>query len=130
MARLPFKSLFCEKFGCSPADYEERAFRMCLYWHAWLLAPVVRVLKPDFFREDFKLIGYLGEAVGVREATADLMEYSLFNRGRGRFLHTGLKIRVSGRKASQIVFQLFQEAGDDEVDAATPPAVRQPNQSP
>jgi len=118
MARLPFKSLFCQRFGCSPAEYEEKAFRKCLFWHARLLAPAIRVIDRDFFREEFKLIGYLGEAEAAREATADLMEYSLLNRGRGRFWQTGFKLRVSGQKASQMVFQLFQEAADAETEAS------------
>lgn len=121
MERLPFKSLFCDKFGCPPADYDERAFRKCLYWHARLIAPLLRVIKPGFFREEFKLIEYLGEAVGVREATADLMEYSLLNRGRGRFLQTAFKLRISGRKASRVVFQIFQEAVEAETDATVSP---------
>src|SRR5208282_6898568 len=99
MERLPFKALFCKKFGCSPADYEERAFRKCLYWHARLAAPLIRMIRPNFFREDLKLIGYLGEATDTREATADLMEYSMTNRGSGRFLQTAFNLRVSGRKA-------------------------------
>jgi len=36
---LSLKSLFCAKFGCSPTEYEERAFRKCLYWHARFPAP-------------------------------------------------------------------------------------------
>ena|SRR5579862_1775249 len=120
MARLPLKSLFCEKFGCPPGDYEERAFRKCLYWHARVLAPVIRVVKPDFFQEDLKLIGYLGEAEGVRDATADLVEYSYLNRAHGRFMHANLNLRVSGKKASQMVNQLFQQASRVKTDSAAP----------
>jgi hypothetical protein len=109
MARLPFKSLFCEKFGCSPAEYEEWAFRKCLFWHARLLAPVFRTINPDFFLEDFKFIRYVGESVGVREANLDVLNYNDANRGNPSFLRTGLKLRVSGRKASRLVHQLSRE---------------------
>ncbi len=124
MTRLPFKSLFCERFGCSATQYEERAFRKCLYLHARFLAPFIRTIIPNFFREDLKspfirtiipnffredlkFIRYLGDSSGVREAKADLLEYNDLNRGQPRFLRTGLKVRVSGRKATRLVYQLF-----------------------
>jgi hypothetical protein len=119
MARLPFKSLFCEKFGCPPAEYEQGAFRECLYWHARFLAPLIRTINPDFFRKDFTFIRYLGDSVGVREATVDIFNYSDVNRGNREYLRTGLKIRVSGHKASHLVHQLFLEA--HEAEAPTPP---------
>ena len=119
MARLPFKSLFCEKFGCPPARYEDRAFRKCLYWHALFLAPVIRLIRPDFFFEDFKFIRYLGDSLGVRDATVDIRNYGDVNRRNLGFLRTGLKIRVSGQKASRLVHQLFLEA--EEAEAAAPP---------
>jgi len=116
--RLPFKSLFCEKFGCPPERYEERAFRKCLYWHARFLAPVIRKISPDFFFEDFKFIRYLGDSLGVRDATVDIRNYSDVNRRSLEFFRTGLKIRVSGQKANRLVRQLFQQA--QEAKAAAP----------
>ena len=107
MAHLSLKSLFCTKFGCSAAEYEKRAFRKCLYWHARLLAPLLRNIKPHFFLEDFKFIRYLGESEGVRDATADVKNYNDVNRGSRSLLRTGLKIRVSGRKAHRLVHELF-----------------------
>jgi hypothetical protein len=118
MARLPFKSLFCEKFGCPPEGYEERAFRKCLYWHARFLAPVIRKISPDFFFEDFKFIRYLGDSSGVRDAGVDIRNYGDVNRRKLEFLRTSLKIRVSGQKASRLVHQLFLQAEETEVAAS------------
>jgi hypothetical protein len=123
MGRLPFKALFCQEFGCQPSEYEERAFRKCSYWHARLLAPMIRAVKPDFFREEFKLINYLGEATAMREVNADLMEYSLLNRGRGRPLQTGFNLRISGRKTSDVIYKVFQRASPAEEDSSVPPPV-------
>jgi hypothetical protein len=117
--RLPFKALFCEKFGCPPEVYEERAFWKCLYWHARFLAPVIRKISPDFFFEDFKFIRYLGDSLGVRDASVDIRNFGDVNRRNLGFLRTGLKIRVSGQKASRLVHQLFPEA--QEAEAAAPP---------
>jgi hypothetical protein len=64
VARQNFQVLVCQRFHCPTSEYEERVFRKCLYWHARLLAPVVRRLKSDFFTEDFKFIRYLGGIFG------------------------------------------------------------------
>ena len=118
---MPFKVLFCEKFGCPPEGYEERAFRKCLYWHARFLAPVIRMISPDFFFEDFKFIRYLGDSLGVRDATVDIRNYSDVNRRNLEFFRTSLKIRVSGQKANRLVHQLFQQTQGAE--AAAPPQI-------
>ncbi len=120
MPHLPFKSLFCKKFGCSPEDYEGRAFRMSLYWHARLLAPALRAIYPAFFQEDLKFIRYLGEALDARQAKVDVLDFKDTDRKNWRLLHSGLRIRVSHRRARRIAFRLFAEAGqmDGQADIA------------
>jgi hypothetical protein len=113
---VPFKSLFCERFGCSPEAYEERAFKTFLYWHARCLAPLVRAIDRDFFVEDFKFIRYLGDALDVRQAKVDVLDFKDLDRKHWRLLHSGLKIRVSHRKARRLAFRLFGEA--DQPDTA------------
>jgi hypothetical protein len=109
MERLPFKSRFCEKFKCSPEEYEEQAFRNFLYWHARFLAPVIRTVKPNFFLEDFNFIRYLGDALDVRQARVDVLDFKDSDRKQWRLLHSGLRLRVSHRKARRLAFQLFGE---------------------
>ena len=111
MARLTFKSLFCEKFGCSPEQYEELAFRMFLFPHARFLAPVIRIFRRDFFRDDFNFIRYLGESLDVRQAKVDVLDFKDVGRKNWRLLHTGLRIRVSHRKVRRIAFQVFGKFG-------------------
>jgi hypothetical protein len=112
VAKLNFQLLLCQHFNCPPSDYEEEVFRRCLYWHARLLAPLVRRVMPDFFMEDFKFIRYLGDSTGLREVNADLMNYRDANLGNPNFWRTGLKIRVSGRKASRLAQLLFAAERD------------------
>ena len=107
MAKPPFKSLFCEQFGCPPADYEERAFQKFLYGHARWFAPVIRTINPDFFRKDFDFIRSLGEALDARQARADLLDFKDLDRKDWGWMHSGLKIRISGRKARRIAFRLL-----------------------
>ena len=106
----PFNALFCDRFRCPTASYEERAFRKCLYWHARLLAAGVRKVKLDFFAEDLKFIRNLGAVTGLREASAEAEDFQQANRARPSFFRTGLRIRVSGRKASRLAHVLFSEA--------------------
>ena len=79
-----------------------------MYWHAKLLAPVLRRLHPGFFAEDFKFIRNLGESTGVRDADVDVLNFHDVNTGKPSFWRTGLRIRVSGRKASRLVRKLFR----------------------
>jgi hypothetical protein len=85
-----------------------------LYWHAKLLAPLLRRLNPDFFADDFRFIRYLGESTGVRDAEVDVMNFHDLNVGNPSFWRTGLRFRVSGRKAGRLADELFtteREAG-------------------
>jgi hypothetical protein len=112
VANREFQALFCERFGCPPSEYERRAFRKCLYWHARWLAPVMGKLNSNFFAEDFKFIRYLGESTGLQEVGADLLNYQDANAGRLSFWRTTLKFRVSGRKANRLARELFRPEGE------------------
>lgn len=109
MATPQFRVLFCQRFNCSLPEYEERAFRLCLYRHARLLAPVLRRLKPDWFAEDFKFIRYLGASTGLSKAGLDLLDFRHVNLGKRSFWRVILRIRVSSRKASRLAQQLFAQ---------------------
>ncbi|HWW02905.1 MAG TPA: hypothetical protein VNZ64_24610 [Candidatus Acidoferrum sp.] len=120
-----FQELFCQRFNCSPSEYEERAFRVCLYWHARWLAPVLRKLKPDLFAEDFKFIRYLGASTGLSKAGLDLLDFRHVNLGKRSFWRISLRIRLSSRKASRLAQQLFAQeivAGRESRFGSTPVA--------
>ena len=54
----------------------------------------------------------------MRDATVDIRNYGDVNRRNLKFLRTGLKIRVSGQKATRVVHQLFLEAQEAEAAAS------------
>ena len=112
MPKQQFQTLFCERFGCSDSRYEDQMFRRCLYWHARLIAPVLRKVFPDFFAEDLKFIGYLGTSTGLDEIRLDILNFRDANLSRRSFLRSSLRIRASGRRAGRLAQQLFAEAGD------------------
>jgi hypothetical protein len=107
MAKREIKSLFCERFDCPPAEYEDRAFRQCLYWHARLLTPVVRKLSPRFFAEDMKFIQELGLTSDWRAARSEVLSFQAENQSNSGFWRNSLRIRVSGRKAAELAQRLF-----------------------
>ena len=111
-------SLFCERYACPPDEYGERAFRRCLYWHARLLAPVVRKLSPGFFSEDLKFIQELGLASDWRGARSEVLSFQEENKAHGGFWRNGLRIRVSGRKAAAMAQRLFYEQRRKKVPAS------------
>jgi hypothetical protein len=102
-----FKSLFCQRFGCAPEEYEERAFRKFLYFHARLAAPLLRLVYPTFFEHDFQFIRFLGEATDSRQAKVDVLDFKDAERKHWGMLHGGLMLRVSGRKARRTAFELL-----------------------
>jgi len=102
-----FKTLFCEQFNCSPDDYEEKAFKTLLYFHARPLAPIIRILKPDFFQADFKFIRYLGESEDYREAADSIADFRESNMRRCGILRKNFKIRVSGGASGRLVRKML-----------------------
>ena len=117
MMRRPFRSLFCERFDCAPSEYEDRALTKCLYWHARFLAPLIRMLSPDFFRIDLKFIRYLGESTGMREALEDRGNLRHANRSNPGFFRTTCRIRVSGSRATRLAETLFEHDRERSPDA-------------
>ena len=101
------KALFCEHFNCPPAAYEDRALTHCLYSHARVLAPFVRLLNADFFRIDFEFIRALGGVSHSQEADREILTFQDANRATKSFWRTGLNIRVSGRKTAALARELF-----------------------
>jgi len=111
MTSEQFDFLFCRHFNCSPSEYEDWAFRQLLYPHARLVARLIRMMNPGFFVQDFKFIRYLGEATDLREAKTSAADFQDANAGKRNFWRTGLRIRISGLKASRLADQLFAQSG-------------------
>ncbi len=107
MAKPAFQELFCRRFGCPPSEYEQRAFRECLYVHAKVLAPLLRKMNAELFKPDLSFLHYLGEATDLREVRADMADFQDANSRRGGFWRRSLRIRVSGRKAGRLARELF-----------------------
>jgi hypothetical protein len=104
-----FKALFCRRYGCQPSDYEEFAFKYCLYGHARFIAPVIHLMSPNFFEQDFKFIGFLGASTSVKDVTETASDFHDKSNHVKGFWSRSLKLRVSGRKAIKLAHALFSE---------------------
>jgi hypothetical protein len=107
-ADLDFMSLFCEQHKCPLSEFEERAFRICLYWHARILAPLIRRIQPRYFDLDFALIRYLATCRSRRNAINELAAFMEAIKDRGGFARKVLRFRISARKANALVIQVFE----------------------
>jgi hypothetical protein len=102
------RSLFCERFNCPDGEFEKRAFRKCLYFHARMIAPLLPWLTPGGFQRDLLFIRYLGNAKDAREVAQEIVALHDHDRFKPQFARYALRLRVSGRKASALALRLFQ----------------------
>jgi hypothetical protein len=117
--RPQFSALFCERFGCAVEDFEKRAFRQCLYPHAKILAPLIRVILPGCFARDLAFIRYLGTTRRISQvvdAASEFHDKGGFEEG---FRFTNLKIRVSGSKAIHLAREVYRWQRASARDPAT-----------
>jgi hypothetical protein len=102
-----FRSLYCERFTCAPADFEKRVFQNCLYPHARMIAPLLRLLNPAVFERDYLFIQSLGNAKGWKDVKSELVALRYEDCFYPRFLRNALRLRISRRKAKQLAARLF-----------------------
>lgn len=108
MSGPQLKARFSRQFRCSESDYERRALRRCLYWHARLLAPLLMLINPSIFDLDRRLIHYLGEVTERRDAMREVLSFQDTNMAKPTFARRWLRGRASGRKAKALAEQLFE----------------------
>ena len=100
--------LYCRSFKCPPPEFEKQAFRRCLHWHARILEPLIRKLRPAHFDRDLMLIRYLGMATGRRDVRLELEAFREGDRSRGSFARKWLCLRVSATKAAKLANALYE----------------------
>ena len=102
-----FDIMFCQAFGCDISEFYERAFWRLLYSHAKLPALLIRKVHPTFFKADVEFLEDLGRSTDMREANMSAVRFQGINAWSGSLLRNGLKVRVSGRKATDLAQRLF-----------------------
>jgi len=112
-AHKDFRTLFCEQFDCTQAEYEERALRACLYRRARPVAKLARSLKKSCFGLDFTLLRYLGDTRSPEEVRVELAAFKDANNARPHFFRNALRIRISGRRVARLAQRLFSRSTDN-----------------
>jgi hypothetical protein len=102
------KSLFCQRFGCPPVEFEKHALQKCLYPQARIVAPLLRLLNPRCLERDRAFINHLGSAKTWDEVTAQISALHYQDGVEPRFARSTLGLRVSGRKATRLAASLFK----------------------
>jgi hypothetical protein len=101
------KSLFCERLQCPPSEFEKRAFQKCLYFHARVIAPLLRLFDPGWFERDLQFIRDLGNAKSWPQVIAELDAFRYREHLQPVYARSKWRLRVSARKANKLAFDLF-----------------------
>jgi hypothetical protein len=101
-----FQEAFCDEVGCPSEEFANRVFWRCLHRRALPLSAVVYLMNRSFFERDFCTIRQLGVARSFEEFGAEVNSFRSDNRRHGGFLRRRLRVRVSGRRLMNLVFDL------------------------
>lgn len=101
------KSLFCERFKCPPSEYEKRALWKCLYLHARIISPLLRLLNPGGFERDRLFIDDFGKAENWQAAMEEITALHHLDAFKPQLMRKTLRLRVSGRKAGKLADKLL-----------------------
>lgn len=101
-----FAELFCERYRVHPDRFNRAVFWRCLHRRAWLVAPFLRVLSPNYFAADYDLIRDIGRLTRAGALGDDLADFYSHPRNIG-FARRRLKFRLSIRRVTKLVNGVF-----------------------
>lgn len=103
-----FRTAFCERFQCPPAEFEKRAFWRCLYPHATVAARLIQLVNPDYFEPDLRTLRHIGNASTVTHLLAEVNSFRADYRMRSRFLYDVLRLRISGKRVLRLASEVMR----------------------
>ena len=104
-----FKAAFCKHYRCPPEAYRRKAFLKALYWRAWFLLPLLRLLPRRYFILDHTLIDEVGDARSWTDFNSAISNYVRSNMLRSGFLRRVGKLRVSCNRLKRMARKFFRE---------------------
>ena len=90
-----------------PNGPERQLFTRCLHRHARPFAPLLALLRPEFFREDEGFICDLATARSREEVLTELNRFYGRNVRDRNWLRKLFSLRVSGKRVQRLSRQLF-----------------------
>ena len=101
MSARTFEDLYCESQRCTPVEFHHRVFRHCLYRHALLFGPLLRLFRPQYFLVDHTFITDAGRARDIAEIRREVAEFFTHPNNRG-WLRRTVRIRVSAGRLIEL----------------------------
>lgn len=97
-----FADLYCEQRCLTREQFVADVFRRTLYAHARLLAPILRVLRPQHFAADYEFINGVGLLRRFRDYALEAEEFAHHPDNRG-ILRVTLNLRISSRRMRRLL---------------------------
>jgi hypothetical protein len=116
-----FAERFCKFYGVQPDDYARTVFRLTAYRGARILAPLLRLLNPDYFACDYSFIRNVG-ALQRPEDLIDEIRYYFWHPWNRGLLRRTLRLRVSAGRMTKLTALVMTEAGQKQLSWGRPPA--------
>lgn len=103
-----FVDLVCETFKCSPEDFNETVFWLCVFPQALFLARWLWRWNRGYFKPDLELIEQVKNATDQGELMFELNDFRRHHPQAGIF-RTWLKVRLSGERLLALGDKLFSK---------------------
>ena len=110
MDEASFFRLYCEKFNCPPAQFEQRVFWQCLYPQSEALARMIWRVNRDFFLPDLELIRAIQPLTDSAEVKSEISQFRYHHPAPG-LLRDKLRVRLSGQRLLNLAHSLFPQSG-------------------
>lgn len=90
---LTLEEFVCARWGCSKADFVNRAFSHCLPPSARVWVPLVSRFERDFFQPDREFIEFVGRVATMQQLDAEISEFMSDHRNLP-WLRRWAKVRI------------------------------------
>ena len=104
-----FRELYCEKHRCTEQQFVRQLFWKALYPHALPFAPLLLLIRGDYFIADRSLIASVANAVTMHRVREEVRDYFWDSNNRG-WLRRVANIRISGQRVKDIARNYLPES--------------------
>ena len=103
---MNFCELYCDRFQCSPMEFDDDVFWRCLHPRARLWAHLIRMVNRNYFATDIELIESVGDLTDLDQMDSEVMLFRYHRPAKG-FWRGKMRVRISGRRLLGLAKDLF-----------------------
>lgn len=100
------QELYCEARRCTPAEFKREVFWKCLHRRAVPIAPLILLLKSDYFAPDREFIADAGRATDMAQVRRDVKEF-FHHPLNANWIRRSASIRVSAGRLIRLAAKLL-----------------------